>query len=114
MLAPVSSGYVDSADGGLLQRRVANVGLVIALIGCAFVVMRTVAVVAVRQPERMLSMSMLSHYGGVAVSLALWVVCRRGRLSASVIYSVEAGPYHDIAFAGDVPPARVRREVRAL
>ncbi|MEZ4220394.1 MAG: serine/threonine-protein kinase [Polyangiaceae bacterium] len=62
----------------LLQRRVANLGLVLALIGLAFVAMRVAAVLAVGRPQRLVHASMISHYLGVGASVAMWLSCRSG------------------------------------
>jgi hypothetical protein len=72
-----------------VQRRVANLGLVLACIGLAFVVMRVIAVLAVGQPERLVSTSMLAHYLGVAASTAMWLGCRWGSRSRAVVYGIE-------------------------
>ncbi len=86
-----SSTPLDSVDCSVLKRRVGNVGLVLALIGGAFVVMRVIAVLAVGSPERMASLSMVSHYGGVAISVAIWLMCRKIELSAKAVHAVELG-----------------------
>ncbi|MBW2523555.1 MAG: serine/threonine protein kinase, partial [Deltaproteobacteria bacterium] len=51
--------------------------------------MRVVAILAVRSPDKLLSTSMLVHYGGVAVALAMWLSCRRGRRSLAAVYVIE-------------------------
>ncbi len=84
-----SSSRFRSVDTGLFQRRVANVGLVLSLIGAAFVVMRVVAVLAVGSPERMGQLSMVAHYGGLAASLVMWLLCRTGQRSPKTIYAIE-------------------------
>jgi len=79
----------DSVDRALLQRRVANVGLVLSVIGGAFVVMRIAIVLAVGSPERMASASMLAHYAAIGVSTTWWLACRRGRPSAATVHALE-------------------------
>jgi eukaryotic-like serine/threonine-protein kinase len=74
---------------GFIQRRVANLGLVLACIGLAFVVMRVIAVLVVGQPERLVSTSLLTHYLGVAASTAMWLGCRWGDRSRATIYMIE-------------------------
>jgi len=91
MSAPRSTMRLDTVDTGLLQRRVANVGLVLALIGGVFVVMRVVVVLAVGRPGHMAATSMVAHYSAVAVSLAWWLVCRRGTRSSKVVHGIELG-----------------------
>jgi len=89
LLVHHSASRLDTIDRGLLQRRVANVGLVLSIIGFAFVLMRVASILAVGQPERLGSTSMLAHYGGIAASLAIWLSCRRGERSASTVYMIE-------------------------
>ena len=82
---------LDTVDASLLQRRVANLALVLALIGIVFVLMRVVAVLAVGHPEHLTSTSMVAHYGGVVVSLAMWLACRRGRPRTTSVHAIELG-----------------------
>ncbi len=89
MLIPRSATRLDTVDRGLLQHRVANVGFVLSLIGLAFLVMRVIAILAVGQPERLGSVSMVAHYGGIAASLAMWLACRTGKLSSASIHVIE-------------------------
>jgi serine/threonine protein kinase len=72
-----------------VQRRVATLGLVLALIGVAFIVMRVIAIVAVGQPDRLIGISMLAHYLGVAASIAMWLGCRWGNRSRAAVYAIE-------------------------
>jgi len=89
-LARDSTRQTSAAEArAFLQRRVGNLGLVLALIGLAFVVMRVIAVMAVGRPERLLSASMVSHYLGVGASLAIWLGCRWTGDRRAVIYAVE-------------------------
>ena len=60
---------VDNNGRSLLQRRVANLGLVLAAIAGAFVVMRVIVVLAVGRPDYLLSTSMVVHYLGVVHDL---------------------------------------------
>ena len=89
MAASLSSAPLDSIDGTLLQRRVGNVALVLAVIGCVFVVMRVIAVLAVGRSGYLGSTSMVAHYGGVAASLAMWLACRRGKPTPGSVYWIE-------------------------
>jgi len=88
-MAPATATPLDTVDVNLLQWRVGNVALVIALIGGAFVVMRIAAVLSVGSPGYMLSTSMVAHYAGVAFSVAMWLTCRKSRLSTRSVLAVE-------------------------
>jgi tRNA A-37 threonylcarbamoyl transferase component Bud32 len=79
----------DTSDSALLQRRVANLGLLLAGIGSAFVAMRVVAVLVVGRPEHLTSTSMVVHYVAVLVSTAMWLACRAGRRRPVTSYAVE-------------------------
>ncbi len=72
-----------------MQRRVAELGRVLALIGIAFVVMRAAIVFVVGHPERLLHPSLVAHYLGVAASLGMWLSCRRGDYPARASYTIE-------------------------
>ena len=72
-----------------VQRRVANLGLVLALIGLAFIVMRVISIVAVGQPGRLIGMSMVAHYLGVAASAVMWMGCRWGNRSNAAVHAIE-------------------------
>jgi serine/threonine-protein kinase len=78
-----------TVDRALLQHRVGNVGLVLSLIGVAFMLMRVVAVLAVGQPGRLVQTSMLAHYGGTLASVAMWLSCRRGERSVRAVHVIE-------------------------
>jgi serine/threonine-protein kinase len=89
-MAGFPSPQTSTAEArAFVQRRVANLGLVLACIGIAFVVMRVVVVLAVGKPERMLSTSMVTHYLGVAASIAMWAGCRWGKRSLTAVYAIE-------------------------
>ncbi len=83
---PDSAGTVGCA---FLRRRVANLGLVLAGIGLAFVVMRVAAVLAVGRPGYLASTSMVVHYLGVLVSAGMWVACRTVEQRRGACYAVE-------------------------
>ena len=78
-----------SVDRALLQRRVANVGLILTCIGGAFVVMRVIAVLAVGRPQYLGSTSMVAHYGAMAFSATWWLLCRRAALTPVAVHVVE-------------------------
>jgi hypothetical protein len=73
----------------LLQRRVANVGLILTAIGGTFVVMRVIAVLAVGRPAYLASPSMVAHYGAMTVSALWWLACRRRILATRTIHTLE-------------------------
>jgi len=78
-----------TVESALVQRRVANLGLVLAAIGLAFVVMRVVAVLMVGRPEYLAATSMVVHYLAILVSIAMWLVCRSGQRRRYTCYAVE-------------------------
>jgi len=78
-----------TVESALVQRRVANLGLVLAAIGLAFVVMRVVAVLMVGRPEYLAATSMVVHYLAILVSIAMWLVCRSGQRRRFTCYAVE-------------------------
>jgi serine/threonine-protein kinase len=90
MMAGVPSPQTTGTEAlAFVQRRIGNFGLVLASIGLAFVVMRVIAVLAVGRPERLLSTSMVSHYLGVAASIAIWAASRWGPQIRNLVYGVE-------------------------
>ena len=89
MAAPSSLERKDVKRPTFLQQRVANLGLLLGTIGGIFIVMRVVLVVAVGRYERFTDVSMLVHYAAVAVTLAMWGACRRGRQRDSVTHGIE-------------------------
>jgi len=72
-----------------VQRRIANLGLVLTGIGLAFVVMRVAAVLLVGKPDYLVATSMVVHYVAVLVSTAMWLVCRAGQRGRPACYAVE-------------------------
>jgi len=80
---------LDTVDAGLIQHRVGNVGLVLAAIGGVFVVMRVATLLTLGRLEHLGSTSMVSHYAGVAASVAMWLVCWKAELSARATHAVE-------------------------
>jgi hypothetical protein len=89
MAAALSPSTQDSQARAFIQRRIAGLGLVLAIIGAAFVVMRAVAILGVGSPGRLLGTSMVVHYLAVAVSAAMWLVGRRGERDAATMYAIE-------------------------
>jgi hypothetical protein len=89
MPGALSPSTQDSQTRAFIQHRIAGLGMVLALIGGAFVVMRVVAILSVRSPERLWGTSMLVHYAAVVVSVAMWLVGRRGERSATTMYVIE-------------------------
>jgi serine/threonine protein kinase len=89
MLSLESPKPATTAESALVQRRVANLGLVLAGIGLAFVVMRIVAVLMVGRAEYLAATSMVVHYLAVLVSTAMWLVCRTGQRRRVTSYAVE-------------------------
>lgn len=81
----------DAVDSAFVRRRIATLGLVLAGIGMAFVLMRLIVVLAVGRPSYLLKTSMVVHYLGILVCLAMWFLCRKGERRLSLCYAVELG-----------------------
>jgi hypothetical protein len=89
MLALGPATPTGTVDRTLLQRRVANVGLVLTAIGGAFIVMRVISVLAVGRPGYLASTSMVAHYGALSVSAIWWLACRGRVLEGRTIHIIE-------------------------
>ncbi len=89
MPSPNTPIYAVTVECAFVQRRVANLGLVLAAIGLVFVIMRVIAVLAVSRTEHLTATSMVVHYLAVAVSTVMWLVCRTGKRSRSICYTIE-------------------------
>jgi hypothetical protein len=89
MLGPGPTTPTGTVERTLLQRRVANVGLILTAIGGTFVVMRVIAVLAVGRPGYLASTSMVAHYGAVTASAIWWLACRRRILAVRTIHTFE-------------------------
>jgi len=89
MSSLITPKHAVTVECAFVQRRVANLGLVLAGIGLAFVVMRVVAVLAVNRAGYLVSTSMIVHYLAVAVSTVMWLCCRTGEHSRALCYTVE-------------------------
>jgi len=85
----LSPSTQDTKTRAFVQRRIAGLGLVLAMIGGAFVVMRVVAILGVHSPERLLSTSMLVHYAAVTVSVSMWALGRHGVRTTTTMYVIE-------------------------
>lgn len=79
----------ESEARGFVQSRVADLGLVLAIMGAAFVLMRMVAILAVGRPEHLLSTSMIVHYLAVAATGAMWLANRGAERSTTHVYAIE-------------------------
>ena len=89
MLRTAASTPIGAESRAFVQRRVGNLGLVMAAIGGAFIVMRVAAVLSVGPLTKLAGLSMLVHYAGVAVSLVVWLACRSGERSLTSAYAIE-------------------------
>jgi len=89
MVGALSPTTPDTQARAFVQHRIASLGLVLTVIGAAFVVMRVVAILAVRSPERLLATSMVVHYLAVLVSAGMWLANRRGERGVPTMYAIE-------------------------
>jgi serine/threonine-protein kinase len=89
VFAPPQTSASEARE--FVQRRVGNLGLVLTCIGVAFVVMRVIAIVAVGRPDRLVGLSMVAHYLGVASSTAMWLFCRKLTLGHTMVKTIELG-----------------------
>ncbi len=89
MPAPSSFQRKGIEGPTFLQHRVANLAMMLSILGAIFIMMRVALVLALGSHERLTDVSMVVHYAAVLVTAAMWWVCRRGKLSDSICHGIE-------------------------